>query len=314
MRQRPRLELRQLHYFLAVVEARSISGAAKSLYLSQPPLTAQIHQLESLVGAPLLERHKRGVTPTAAGELLASEARAILAQTELALERVQQVGRGDVGELRIGTLSSLMWSDFQTIFRRYQESFPNVVCTLVELAAEQQIEALSNCRIDIGVWRTPLRTGSDIESVRLGREDVCVALPEDHPLCRRRTLRLADLAEEPMVTINPENSQFGRQLFEACRTAGFVPRVNAYAAAPVTRLALVAAGRGVALMPESLRRMNWPGVAFRSLSGAPTQVDLYLGYRAADTSSAVANFRNLAMQPLGTRRKRGPKRQAAAQV
>jgi DNA-binding transcriptional LysR family regulator len=194
MTPRPRIELRQLHYFLAVAEAGSISGAAHALHLSQPPLTTQVRQLESLIGAPLLLRHKRGVTPTAAGELLAKEARSLLAQAGNALERVQQVGRGEVGVLRIGMIGSLMWSDFQPVFKRFQEQYPRIVCTLIELNAEPQIEALTECRIDIGVWRTPLVTGDHITSTRLASETICVALPAGHPLERRRPLRLEHLA------------------------------------------------------------------------------------------------------------------------
>lgn len=304
MTARPRIELRQLHYFLAVTEAGSISSAARSLHLSQPPLTTQIRQLESLIGAPLLLRHKRGVTPTAAGELLAEEARSLLAQARNALERVQQVGRGEVGVLRIGMIGSLMWSDFQIIFKRFQEQYPRIACTLIELDAEPQIEALTECRIDIGVWRTPLSTGDHIASTRLASEAVCVALPEGHPLAQRRPLRLEHLAGEPMVMIDPKTSRFGRQMFEACSTAGFEPRVAHFANEPITRLSLVSAGRGVALMPESLRRVTWPGVIFRSLAGVPPHVDLYMAHRTADPSVVVANFRRMAAEPLSGLRSR----------
>lgn len=290
--QRPPIELRPLRYFLAVVESGSISRAAEALHLSQPPLTAQIHQLEALVGAPLLVRHKRGVTPTAAGEALAQEARALLAQTRHALERVQQIGRGELGVLRIGMIGSLMWSDFQARFSLFQQRYPRVRCTLLDLNAEQQIEALQAYHIDIGLWRTPLATGDRISSARVARETMCVALPEGHRLAARRQLRLRELADEPMVVIDPETSRFGRHLLEACRTAGFEPRVAHMANEPIARLALVASGQGIALMPESLGRVGWPGVVFRSLSGAAPHVDLYLAWRTDDPSVAVKNFRH----------------------
>lgn len=298
MSSRPRVETRQLHYFLAVIEAGSISGAAQKLHLSQPPLTSQIRRLEALIGAPLFERHKRGVTPTAAGERLAEEARQLLALADHAIERVQQIGRGEAGVLRVGTIGSLMWSDLRELFTRFQKQYPDVNCVLIDLTAEQQIVALGECSIDVGFWRTPLSTGPNLRLQRLVSESLCVALPQDHRLGRRRPLRLADLAGEPMLMIDPETSRFGRFLLESCRAAGFEPQVAHYANEPIARLALVSAGRGVALMPDSLRRVNWPGVRFCALAGAPLSVDLYMAYRDADTSAVVSNFRRSVSQPL----------------
>jgi DNA-binding transcriptional LysR family regulator len=139
------------------------------------------------------------------------------------------------------------------------------------LNAEPQIEALTECRIDIGVWRTPLVTGDHITSTRLASETICVALPAGHPLERRRPLRLEHLAGEPMVMIDPQTSRLGRQLFETCSAAGFEPRVAHFATEPITRM--VVATRHMARRQLSItgRRCT----ARRRLYGAPDGRPVY---------------------------------------
>lgn len=287
---RPRIDLRQLHYLVAIADAGSISTAAQQLHLSQPPLTLQMQNLENEIGTALLIRHKKGVELTAAGALLAQEARGILARVFNSIELVRQVGRGEAGELRIGMIGTIMWSDFSGIFARFQALYTGVKCTLHELDAEDQIQALTDGRIDVGFWRTPLRTGPEITCTRVAEESIAAALPAGNPLVSRRRLQLADLAREPLVMMNPDASEFAGYLVGACRNAGFEPNVVHTAKQPVILLALVSSGRGIALLPESLQRIAWPGVVFRALSGPPLRADLYMAFRTKDSSSVVANF------------------------
>ena len=298
MNPRPRIDLRQLHYFVAVAEAGSISRAAEQLHLSQPPLTLQMQNLEQEMGTPLLIRHKKGVELTAAGLLLAQEARNILAQAANSIERVRQVGRGDAGELRLGMIGTIMWSDFSEIFDRFQLRYPAVTCTLHELDAEAQIQALMDCRIDVGFWRTPLRTGPEIACVRLVEESIAVALPACNALGLQPHLSLADLTSQNFVMMNPEASEFAGYLVGACRNAGFEPQVVHTAKQPIILLALVSSGKGVALLPESLKKIAWPGVVFRPLLNPALRADVYMAFRTTETSIAVSNFTELAQQPV----------------
>lgn len=288
-----------------MAEEGSISRAAARLHLSQPPLTVQIQNLEAELGVTLLKRHKRGVQLTAAGVKLAEEARAILARTLHSVERVRQVGRGELGELRIGIIGSIMWGDFVDIIRRFQERYPAVEWSLHELNPKAQIDALLEHRIDVGFWRTALATSEELSCTRVTSESVGIALPTGHPLASRKSLRLADLAQVPLVMMNPDVSEFAGYLIEGCRSAGFEPRIVHKANEPATLLALVSAGAGVALLPESLRRIAWPGVAFRSISSPTLSADLHMFMRDDETSALVANFAAMARAGVAALTRKG---------
>lgn len=308
---RPHIDLRQLFYFNAVAEEGSISRAAVRLHLSQPPLTVQIQNLEEELGVLLFKRHKRGVELTAAGTALVDEARNILARAEYSVERVRQVGRGEVGALRIGIVGSIMWGEFVDMVRRYHAAYPRVEWSLHELGPKAQIEALLDCRIDVGFWRSPL-SRDDVTCTRVTTEAVGVALPSAHRLASRKALALQELAEEPMVLMNPEVSEFASYLIDACRVAGFEPRIVHKANEPATLLALVSTGAGAALLPQSLQRIAWPGVVFLPLTRPGLSADLHMFTRHGETSTLVANFAALTRESFQVPPRKRPHTPGAA--
>lgn len=294
----PRIGWRQLHYFIAVAEEGSISKAAARLHLSQPPLTSQIHQLEEEIGVKLFRRHAKGVELTVAGNALAMEARAIFAHTRRAVERVRQVSRGEIGTLRIGILSTMVWGPFMDKLLRYQERYPMVQWTLLEMNQRAQEQALLNHQIDIGFWRlTPASGVTELIGIPFESEPVAVALPALHRLAARKRLALADLAQESFVTLNPAISDFGLFLIEACRGSGFEPRITHTANEPITALGLVRAGAGVALLPQGLSTIAWKGVTFRPIVNPKMFANLTMFTRAQESSVVVAAFIAMSTSP-----------------
>ena len=304
---RPRINLRQLHYFIAVAEAGSISKAAVNLNLSQPPLTLQMQRLEAEIGVALLLRHKKGIELTTAGTVLAREARSILARVSNSIEQIRQLGRGEIGELRIGLAGAIMWSDFSAIFNRFRSHYPGLKCTLRELPAAPLIAALNDRIIDVGFLRTPVRPGVGISCVRVALESIAAAVPAGHALTKVRKLRLVDLANEPLVLLDPNATVFAGLLVKACRNAGFEPQVVLSAKDAITVLGLVANEQGISLLPESLQRISWPGVNFVPILDPALPADLFMVSRSKDPSGAVVNFVELARQhaPKADRRKAG---------
>ncbi|OYU43744.1 MAG: hypothetical protein CFE44_16720 [Burkholderiales bacterium PBB4] len=148
------IDIRHLRYFSAVAEELSISRAAQRLHMSQPPLSQQIQQLESRLGVVLLLRKKRGIELTAAGAALAAEAKLVIARLEQAVDTVQQIGRGELGEIRIGVISSAMWGEFPDLLRRFHAGFPGVNWSVKELMPAVQVQALMERRIAIGFFRS----------------------------------------------------------------------------------------------------------------------------------------------------------------
>lgn len=287
------MELRHLRYFVAVAEELHFGRAAARLHLSQPPLSQQIQALEQELGVTLFHRNRRKVELTAAGALMLPEARAALAQAEKAVLVARRAGRGEVGRLEIGFTGSAPFNPLlpQTV-RRFRERWPEVHLTLNEMSTTAQFEALAAGRLDVGF----LRPGQPMEMVGmdqrlLTREPLLAVMTAEHRLAAQASVRVADLAEEPFI-LHPR--AIGTGLFDKvmalCAAAGFTPQVAVEAHQMSTVVTLAAVGMGVSIVPEALRRLNTPGVAFRPIDDPGAFMDLIAARRTGEAGTVVENF------------------------
>jgi DNA-binding transcriptional LysR family regulator len=284
------LDIRSLRYFVAVAEELNISKAAERLHISQPPLSLQIQRLEEELGFQLMQRHKRGVTLTHAGQALAQEAKAVMSRMVQAVDTVQQIGRGELGRLQIGIIGSAMWGDFPGLIQRFTQSYPEVVWGLQELNPSAQISALEDKRIDIGFWRSVDTKAPHFDTVLVSKEEVQVAVCHDHPLCQKPRLLLSDLASENFLSMHTAYSDFAAHLNRCCLKQGFEPHIFQHAYEPQTLLAMVSAGMGITLLPESLAKIKWPKVKFLRIHKDAPSADLHLFYRKDEQSPVVNKF------------------------
>nr|WP_315248487.1 LysR family transcriptional regulator [uncultured Duganella sp.] len=296
------IDLKQLKYFLAVAEEKSFSRAAERLHISQPPLSQQIMKLESELGVKLFARTTRTFELTVAGKALMGEASELLAKMRMTIDTIRQIDRGEVGRLRVGIVGSAMWGPIPSLLEEFQTKFPRVTWTLHELGPTLQYDALRAKQIDVGFWREPRLDEDDLKNDNLRqelcfREDVCVALNEHHPLAKEESIELTDIASEPMLTLALDKSSFPRYLIQCCVKAGFQPTIFQEASEPQTLLAMVGAGLGVALMPETTSRIGWPGVVFVPIRSNPPSANLYITYTTTDDAPVVRAFLNILNPP-----------------
>jgi DNA-binding transcriptional LysR family regulator len=292
------IDLKQLKYFLAVAEEKSFSRAAERLHISQPPLSQQIMKLENELGVRLFTRTTRSFELTVAGKALMGEAADLLARMRMTIDTIRQIDRGEVGRLRVGIVGSAMWGPIPSLLEQFQTRFPRVTWTLHELGPNEQLDALRARQIDVGFWREPKLEDDELKHANLRqelcfREDVCVAVNHQHPLAQRPHIGLADLAAEPMLTLALDKSPEPRYLIQCCEAAGFTPAIFQEATEPQTLLAMVGAGLGVALMPETTSRIGWPGVTFVPLKSNAPSANLYITYTAQDDAPVVRAFLNI---------------------
>ncbi|MGZ3183123.1 MAG: LysR family transcriptional regulator [Telluria sp.] len=292
------IDLKQLKYFLAVAEEKSFSRAAERLHISQPPLSQQIMKLEAELGVRLFARTTRSFELTAAGKALMGEASDLLAKMRMTIDTIRQIDRGEVGRLRVGIVGSAMWGPIPRMLEEFQTKFPRVTWTLHELGPTAQYEALRARQIDVGFWREPRMDEDELKHDNLRqelcfRENVCVAVNERHPLASRPYIELVDIAEEPILTLALDKSSFPRYLLQCCAKAGFTPNVFQEASEPQTLLAMVGAGLGVTLVPETTGRIGWPGVVFIPIRTNPPSANLYIAYGTQDDAPVVRAFLNI---------------------
>ncbi|TWI63471.1 DNA-binding transcriptional LysR family regulator [Pseudoduganella lurida] len=296
------IDLKQLKYFLAVAEEKSFSRAAERLHISQPPLSQQIMKLEAELGVKLFARTTRSFELTVAGRALMNEAADMLAKMRMTIDTVRQIDRGEVGRLRVGIVGSAMWGPIPSLLEEFQGKYPKVTWTIHELGPTVQYEALRAKQIDVGFWREPKLDAEDLKSDSLRqelcfRENVCVAVNEHHPLAKQDAIELVDLANEPMLTLALDKSAFPRYLIQCCVNAGFQPTIFQEASEPQTLLAMVGAGLGVTLMPETTSRIGWPGVVFLPIRTNPPSANLYITYTTTDDAPVVRAFLNILRPP-----------------
>ncbi len=298
------IDLKQLKYFLAVAEEKSFSRAAERLHISQPPLSQQIMKLESELGVRLFARTTRSFELTVAGKALMTEASDLLGRMRMTIDTIRQIDRGEVGRLRVGIVGSAMWGPIPSLLEQFQSTFPRVTWTLHEMGPNVQYEALRAKQIDVGFWREPALEPDQLRHDNLRqelcfRENVCAAVNEHSPLAGRPGIDLIELAGQPMLTLAQDKSSFPRYLMQCCVDAGFQPTIFQEAFEPQTLLAMVGAGLGVALMPETTSRIGWPGVVFVPINRPPS-ANLYIAYTTQDDAPVVRAFLNILNPDNGT--------------
>jgi len=259
------IELRHLHYFIAVAEELNFSRAADRLHMAQPPLSQQIRQLEEELGFPLFHRTKRRVALTEAGHIFLTQARQVLQQLEHAIQIGRQASRGEVGQLTVGFVSSTAYNILPFVLQAFRRSIPNVKLELQELTTREQVQAVLDGKLDIGFVRPPIKS-PELASTVIFRESLIVALPETHSLHKRKKVSVKALANEPFILF-PRIVAPGLHdlILSLCLQAGFNPQVTQEAIQMQTIVSLVAAEMGVAIVPFSLQNLQRQGVIYKPL-------------------------------------------------
>lgn len=266
------IELTHLRYFVAVAEELHFGRAAARLAISQPPLTQQIQRLEQRVGCGLFARSTRRTELTEAGTVLLERARIVLAEAERAVEAARAAGRGETGELHVGTPPSVMLAGLPKVIRWFRRAAPEVDFRLRELSTAAIMDGLAGGSLDVGFLRAPAVGGALRELYRF-QEGVAVVMSRHHRLAGLRRLRLEQLAREPFVSFPRRlGAGFHDELWEMCRAVGFEPDVVQEATQWSTVVALVEAGLGVTIGPASIARLGVRGCVARVLPGRWTTV------------------------------------------
>ncbi len=288
------LELTHLRYFIVLAEELHFSRAAARLHMSQPPLTQQIQRLEGRVGHALLHRTSRRVELTAAGRVFYEAARAVVRETQHALDITRSVGRGEGGVLTLATPPSLMLDTLPRVIRRFRDRFPGVDLRLREMATSRILEALESGGADLGLVRG-LKTPASLPTLAGWKEGLVAILPPGHALTKVRLFELKRLAMEPFVFFPRDlGPDFYEELLGHCRSAGFEPRVIQEATQWSSVLSLVSAGIGVSVGPASVAKLLKGDVEVRSLPHCSTHVHV-LG-ASARQHPAVRHFVTLARE------------------
>jgi DNA-binding transcriptional LysR family regulator len=264
------LNVGRLKVLREVAYGGSVSAAAHALSYTQSAVSQQIAALEAEAGTPLLERHPRGVTLTAAGQTLVGHAEGILARVDAAESALAEIAGLRAGKLRLASFPTAGATLVPRAIAAFRESYPDVEITLTEGEPEDIAPRVRRGELDLALlyeFDEPSAL-AQARTLTLLEDPMYLALSSDHPLAGKEGLRLADLAGESWVQTS-DASPCARHVVRLCHAAGFEPRVSFHSDDYQTIQGLVAAGVGVALIPELALSASRDDIAIRALAPAP---------------------------------------------
>lgn len=291
------MELRHIRYFLAVAEEQNFTRAAARVGIGQPPLSQQIKDLETEVGAPLFHRIPQGAELTEAGRAFLENVRVIPIQTERAMRAAQRAARGEIGSIRVGFVGSAPFNRVMpATIRSFRRAYPDVEMSFQEANTIRLVAGLKEGELDAVFFRSDEAPGDDLQIRLLSEERMVVVLPTTHPAAKSVEIDLIRLRNDALILVPRDGAPL---LFDtvmlACRQAGFEPIIGQSAPQLSSVVSLVSAELGFSMVPESMRQLQMTGVTYREVKGDPPLSRMAVAYRRGETSKIVRNFVDVAV-------------------
>jgi DNA-binding transcriptional LysR family regulator len=287
-------ELSQLRCFVAVARELNFRRAAEHLHMTQPPLSRQIQLLEDDLNVKLFERTSRSVRLTAAGRSFFVEAQDLLKRAEAASLTARQADAGKHGSLSFGFIPVSAFDILPRIFNAVGKAAPGVNLLLHEMLTIEQIEALTAGRTDLGLIRLP-REKERVELKCIQRERFVLAMPTGHALEGKDRITIENLDGQSFVMYSPADGWYTYEILAPLFTYAKVrPNFVQYLGQTHTILALVSAGVGCALIPQSSQVIGLPNVVFRQIElPSEARVEVFLAWRRGNDNPLVEMVRNI---------------------
>jgi DNA-binding transcriptional LysR family regulator len=295
---RHQIELRQLRSFVALGRALHFGRAATLLGIAQPALSQHIKALEKRMGVQLLERSTRRVMLTQSGQDLLSRAEAILAQLDEAVVSAQVIAGHKAGLLRVGVIHSAVFNFnfLPTLLPWFRRRYPEVRLEVSLMGSQEVVTALEKGELQVGLLRPPQEPGK-LRTVSLFKENLVAAMRDSHRLAARTILRLDDLVGERLLQLSrPDLAGAFQDLEAVFAKRGLAFATDEVAANTLSAMSIVASGGCIAFVPDWVRRMEWHGIAIRSIADLPTGIDLAIAWRGDDPRPAIVSFVEMAQR------------------
>jgi len=240
--------IRQLEYFVTIAEERHFTRAAERLHVAQPSVSSQLRRLEQMFGTPLFHRDRGPVTLTDAGEALLPLARRVLADLAEVIHGAAEIEGLSRGHVAIGATPSLAAVFLPIVLSRFHRQYPGVSLSVTERDSLYLVEGLESGTLDLALAIMPLAHPL-IRRVVLAVEELVVVTAVDGVLSKRRQVALSDLRNVPMIMFR-EGYDLRSTTLAAFNEVGFAPSIVVEGGEMNSVLSMVAAGLGVAIVPE----------------------------------------------------------------
>jgi len=287
---------RQLRHFSVLAETLNFRDAAARLNIVQPALSMSIQRLEAEFGTALFERTTRAVMLTAAGQAALIEVNKTLEHLAMARQSAFLATAGAVGNLHIGFVGSASFELLPAVVREFRVQYPDVVLTLQESSGKKILALIEDGDMDLGLVRSPAFYSRNVDIKQLESKPFMVVVPAGSPWAPKDGvdhISLAELSDAPFINYSfTESTMLHMAVVNACREAGFSPRIVQEAIQVQTLVALVESGLGVGLVPSVSERHKPDNARFlRILNPSPAcMTGLALAYNPMALNRASQNF------------------------
>ena len=271
------MDIKQLHYFIAVSEQMNFSKAAERLHISQPSLSNAIKKLEQEIGSPLLERNTRNLQLTEAGELLFERAKVIVKNMEVLKIEMDEVIVHGTRDITIGVMESIKhW--LPKVIANYKKDYPHMKIHLVDILGSKRVKkSLKSYKTHL-IITNQLMDDPELEVQTLYEERLVAVLPLHHPLAQKDTLTISDICEEPFI-ISTEGFQTRRDILTSFEQAGKNINIQFEIERFETAVSLVREHLGVTILPENyLQGPTAKTIVKKEIEGVNLSRNVYLVY------------------------------------
>lgn len=284
----------RLEYFMEVVQSKSLTQAAQSLFISQPALSKQIALFEQELGVQLFERSSKGVELTFAGRLLYGEAQELARRSEEIVHRLKIAGDVKNLTLRVGTSTPWAEMNLPPYVHQYRQTHINVTVQLQRYAPLAMQAKLRSGELDAAVFRTfsdATRGGlEEFAHKLLHRSERCVVVYPNHPLAKYERVPIGKLKDEPLAMISRKvNRESYNDLMSLCREAGFRPNIAAEYSLVESLYSPVLARSMITILSSDLRDYAPGELRFIPLEEF-SQAELHAVWRKGERSRYVLDF------------------------
>ncbi|MEA0552822.1 LysR family transcriptional regulator [Lysinibacillus irui] len=271
------MDIKQLHYFIAVSEHMNFSKAAERLHISQPSLSNAIKKLEEEIGSPLLERNTRNLQLTEAGEVLFERAKVIVKNMEVLKIEMDEVIIHGTREITIGVMESIKhW--LPKVIANYKKDYPEMIIHLVDILGSKRVKkSLKSYKTHL-IITNQLMDDPELEVKTLYEERLVAVLPLHHPLAKKEKVTISDISEEPFI-ISTEGFQTRRDILDTFEQAGKNIHIQFEIERFETAVSLVRENLGVTILPENyLQGPTAKTIIKKEIEGANLSRNVYLVY------------------------------------
>lgn len=285
------MELRHLRSFIVVAQEKNFTRAALRLNIAQPPLSCRIRELEEELGVKLFDRHTRSVELTEAGRVYLEHVTPIFSALDKASQACLATHQGKTGRLRLGYTGRASQEHLPGLLNRLRQCHPDVNVDIQGPwpTGELRLHLLEK-KLDAVLCFLPL-DGDGIVSRCLTESEFAIALPSWHPYADQKSLPVQQLSQEAFVAY-PAGRGFHLRtaMDEICMDNGFVPHVVRESEASQTLLCLVAAGVGVTIIPEEIKKLAVEGVVFKPLPVGTRRLQHGLAWLESNNNPVLAHL------------------------